>query len=182
MTDANGDPKTSSQSQPASSEEQTGGPTAASQDGSARGPGTDSDSTPHRATQYSSGGRGQKRIKGIAESVVSAQAKAYNSVFEAVGAIIIAALMGWFADDYFGTKPRYLIIGVIIGFAAFVLRLMRMAKAYQEALEAGDHEQQQQQQQQEQQQQQQQQQEQKRRDQHQDQGSQKRRESETEER
>jgi len=74
--------------------------------------------------------------------VVSAQAKAYNSVFEAVGAIIIAALMGWFADDYFDTKPRYLIIGVIIGFAAFVLRLMRMAKDYQASLEAseGSHE------------------------------------------
>jgi F0F1-type ATP synthase assembly protein I len=179
MTDANGDPKTSSQSQPASSEEQTGGPTAASQDGSARGPGTDPDSTPHRATQYSSGGRGQQRIKGIAESAVSAQAKAYNSVFEAVGAIIIAALMGWFADDYFGTKPRYLIIGVIIGFAAFVLRLMRMAKAYQEALEAGDHEQQQQQQQEQEQQEQQ---EQKQRDRHLDQGSQNRKESETEDR
>jgi F0F1-type ATP synthase assembly protein I len=168
MTNANGDPKTSSQSQPASSEEQTVGPTDASQHGSARGPGTDSDSTPNRATQPSSGGRGQRRIKSVAESVVSAQAKAYNSVFEAVGAIIIAILMGWFADDYFGTKPRYLIIGVIIGFAAFVLRLMRMAKAYQEALEAGDHEQQQQ--------------EQKRRDQHQEQGSQNRKESETEER
>jgi F0F1-type ATP synthase assembly protein I len=171
MTDANGDPKTSSQSQPASSEEQTGGPSAASQDGYARGPGTDPDSTPHRATQYSSGGRGQQRIKGIAESAVSAQAKVYNSVFEAVGAIIIAALMGWFADDYFGTKPRYLIIGVIIGFAAFVLRLMRMAKAYQEALEAGDHEKPREQQQ-----------EHTRRDQHQDQGSPNRKESETEDR
>jgi len=51
---------------------------------------------------------------------------------EAVLAIVIATLAGYWADAQFGTSPRWLIVGVIVGFGAFVLRLARMAKLIDE--------------------------------------------------
>jgi len=51
---------------------------------------------------------------------------------EAVFAILIAVGLGYWADSYFETEPRYLIIGAVIGFAAFVLRLFRMNELVQE--------------------------------------------------
>ena len=57
---------------------------------------------------------------------------AYQGAFEAVFAILIAALLGMLADDHFGTAPRYLLIGFVIGFASFVLRLVRLGRYLQE--------------------------------------------------
>ena len=58
----------------------------------------------------------------------SRQAVAYQGAFEAVFAILIAAFAGMLADDHFGTAPRYLLIGFAIGFASFVLRLVRLGR------------------------------------------------------
>jgi len=57
---------------------------------------------------------------------------AYQGAFEAVLAILIAAFLGKLADDHFGTAPRYLLIGFVIGFASFVLRLVRLGRYLQE--------------------------------------------------
>ena len=54
------------------------------------------------------------------------QAKAYEGAFEAVAAVVISALLGYWADDYFETTPWGLLIGVALGFAAMVLRLFRL--------------------------------------------------------
>ena len=54
------------------------------------------------------------------------QARAYQGAFEAVFAVLIAAGIGFLADRYYGTEPRYLMIGVGIGFGSFVLRLVRL--------------------------------------------------------
>jgi hypothetical protein len=51
---------------------------------------------------------------------------------EAIFAILIAVGLGYWADSYFETQPRYLIIGAVIGFAAFVLRLFRMGELVKE--------------------------------------------------
>jgi len=51
---------------------------------------------------------------------------AYAGAFEAVFAILIAIGLGYWADSSFGTAPRYLLVGAVLGFAAFVLRLVRM--------------------------------------------------------
>ena len=61
------------------------------------------------------------------------QGAAYQGAFEAVFAILIAALLGNLADDHFGTAPRYLLVGFVIGFAAFVLRLVRIGRTVQDA-------------------------------------------------
>ena len=56
------------------------------------------------------------------------QARAYQGAFEAVFSVLIAAGIGALADRHYGTEPRYLMIGVGIGFAAFVLRLVRLGR------------------------------------------------------
>jgi F0F1-type ATP synthase assembly protein I len=61
----------------------------------------------------------------------SRQAAAYQGSFEAVLAIPIAAVLGDLADDHFGTAPRYLLVGFAIGFASFVLRLVRLGRFLQ---------------------------------------------------
>ena len=55
-------------------------------------------------------------------------AAAYQGALEAVLAIAIAAGIGAWADRRWGTSPRWLIVGSVVGFAAFVLRLFRMRK------------------------------------------------------
>ena len=55
---------------------------------------------------------------------------------EAVFAILVAVGLGYWADSHFGTGPRYLIVGAVLGFTAFVLRLFRMAKLVEAAAES----------------------------------------------
>jgi F0F1-type ATP synthase assembly protein I len=62
----------------------------------------------------------------------SRQGAAYQGATEAVFAILIATLLGNWADDHFGTAPRYLLVGVVIGFASFVLRLVRLGRHLQD--------------------------------------------------
>lgn len=61
------------------------------------------------------------------------QARAYQGAFEAVFAVLIAAGIGFLADRYYGTEPRYLMIGVGIGFGSFVLRLVRLGRSHHES-------------------------------------------------
>jgi F0F1-type ATP synthase assembly protein I len=48
-----------------------------------------------------------------------------------VFAIPVAAGLGWLADRHFGSAPIGLLIGIGIGFAAFVLRLVRLGREMQ---------------------------------------------------
>jgi F0F1-type ATP synthase assembly protein I len=60
------------------------------------------------------------------------QGLAYQGGVEAVFAILIAAGIGYWADQHFGTLPLYLLIGMAIGFSAFVLRLLRLGRQLQQ--------------------------------------------------
>ena len=71
---------------------------------------------------------GSRRLKKLASSPGSAAGSAYQGAVEAVFAIVIATGVGYWADTRFGTSPRWLIVGTLVGFGAFVLRLARMAK------------------------------------------------------
>ena len=64
--------------------------------------------------------------------------RAYQGAFESVFAILVAAGIGYWADDRFGTTPRYLLIGIAIGFCSFVLRLLRLGRELHGANDAGD--------------------------------------------
>jgi F0F1-type ATP synthase assembly protein I len=59
-------------------------------------------------------------------------AKAYQAALEAVLAIPIAGGLGWWADRHFGTDPILLLVGLVLGFASFVQRLLRMRKLVEE--------------------------------------------------
>jgi F0F1-type ATP synthase assembly protein I len=52
--------------------------------------------------------------------------RAYQAAFEATVAVVVAGALGGFADQKFGTTPMLLIAGVLLGFGAFVLRLVRL--------------------------------------------------------
>ena len=72
----------------------------------------------HRTSEESGpGGRGILSRRG---------ARAYQWALEAVFSIPIAAGLGWWADRSFGTGPWGLLVGLALGFAAFVRRLVRM--------------------------------------------------------
>ena len=60
------------------------------------------------------------------------QGLAYQGSVEAVFAILIAAGVGYWADQHFGTSPRYLLIGMVVGFSAFVMRLLRLGRQLQQ--------------------------------------------------
>jgi F0F1-type ATP synthase assembly protein I len=54
------------------------------------------------------------------------QGIAYQGAVEAFVAILIAMGAGYWADQRFGTSPYLLLIGLGIGFGAFVQRLVRL--------------------------------------------------------
>jgi F0F1-type ATP synthase assembly protein I len=60
------------------------------------------------------------------------QGLAYQGGVEAVFAMLIATGLGYWVDQRFGTLPLYLLIGMAIGFSAFVLRLLRLGRQLQE--------------------------------------------------
>ena len=68
---------------------------------------------------------GRKRFERIASR---SGGGAYEGAFEAVGAILIATLLGYWFDQHYETTPTGLLVGAGIGFAAFVLRLVRLGK------------------------------------------------------
>jgi len=56
----------------------------------------------------------------------------YQGAFEAVIAILVSALFGYWLDGYFDTAPVFLLIGFAIGFASFTVRLVRLGRWVQE--------------------------------------------------
>jgi F0F1-type ATP synthase assembly protein I len=58
-------------------------------------------------------------------------ALAYQGAFEAVLSILIGAGLGAWADRAFGTSPILLLVGLVVGFGAFVLRLVRLGQKLQ---------------------------------------------------
>jgi len=56
------------------------------------------------------------------------QGLAYQGATEAFVAILICMGLGYWADHRFDTSPTFLLIGTGIGFASFVLRLLRLGR------------------------------------------------------
>jgi F0F1-type ATP synthase assembly protein I len=56
------------------------------------------------------------------------QGAVYQGAFEAVIALLVAALFGYWLDGYFDTAPWLLLIGTAIGFASFTVRLIRLGR------------------------------------------------------
>ncbi|MEZ4282913.1 MAG: AtpZ/AtpI family protein [Myxococcota bacterium] len=58
----------------------------------------------------------------------SAAGNAYQGAFEAVMAVLVGAGLGYWADVHWETTPVGVISGVVVGFAAMVLRLLRLGR------------------------------------------------------
>lgn len=76
---------------------------------------------------------GQKRLQRMANRSGGA---AYEGAFEAVGAILISTLLGYWFDQHYETEPTGTLVGAGIGFAAFVLRLVRLGRTLHGEAEA----------------------------------------------
>ena len=74
---------------------------------------------------------GRRRLTRMAGQANSTAGSAYQGAMESVLAIVIAVGVGYWVDVRFDTSPRGLLIGAVVGFAAFVLRLVRMGKLVQ---------------------------------------------------
>lgn len=57
--------------------------------------------------------------------------KAYQGAMEAVFAIPVGLGLGYLGDRSFGTYPTWLLVGGVVGFSAFVLRLVRLGREVQ---------------------------------------------------
>jgi ATP synthase protein I len=57
----------------------------------------------------------------------SGYAQAMKLSSEFISAVVVGGGLGWFVDQWFGTKPFGLIVFLLIGFAAGVLNVMRAA-------------------------------------------------------
>jgi len=71
---------------------------------------------------------GSRRLK---RAAARAGGGAYEGAFEAVGSILIAIGLGYWFDQHYETTPVGVLVGACIGFAAFVLRLLRMGRRLQ---------------------------------------------------
>lgn len=65
----------------------------------------------------------------------AAGSDAYQGAFEAIGAVLVGGGFGYWADLTWDTSPWGLLIGIGLGFAAMVLRLLRLGKELE--LESG---------------------------------------------
>ena len=56
------------------------------------------------------------------------QGIAYQGATEAFVAILICIGIGYWADRWLQTSPAFLLVGAAVGFASFVLRLVRLGR------------------------------------------------------
>jgi len=68
---------------------------------------------------------GRQRLQRVA---AQAGSDAYQGAFEAIGSVLIACAFGYWVDSRWDTRPFGLLIGAVVGFAAMVLRLIRLGK------------------------------------------------------
>lgn len=68
---------------------------------------------------------GRQRFK---RAAAAAGSEAYQGAFEAIGSVLIAGAFGYWVDYRWDTGPVGLLVGTAVGFAAMVLRLVRLGK------------------------------------------------------
>ena len=82
----------------------------------------------------------EEKARAAKEREVRGQGLAYQAALEAVFAILICAGGGYWVDSRLGTSPWGLVVGTVIGFTSFVLRLLRLGRQLEaRAGEAGHH-------------------------------------------
>jgi F0F1-type ATP synthase assembly protein I len=72
-----------------------------------------------------------KPLRSERELRVRRAGTAYQATFEAVFAILIGVGLGYWVDASFDSSPWGLLAGFALGFGAFALRLVRLARQLQ---------------------------------------------------
>lgn len=72
------------------------------------------------------------------EKLTRQGAAAYQGAIEAVLALLICVGVGYWADQRFGTAPRWITVGTVVGFGSFVLRLLRMRRLFEAPPDSDD--------------------------------------------
>ncbi len=78
---------------------------------------------------------GRERFK---RAAAAAGSEAYQGAFEAIGSVLIAGAFGYWVDYRWDTAPVGLLVGTAVGFAAMVLRLVRLGKEIHPELPGSD--------------------------------------------
>ena len=60
----------------------------------------------------------------------SEESRGYAIGVEFVGAVLVGGLLGWFLDQWLGTKPWLMIVLLLLGFAAGVRNALRRSKQF----------------------------------------------------
>jgi F0F1-type ATP synthase assembly protein I len=68
---------------------------------------------------------GRQRLK---RASARAGNEAYQGAFEAVGAVLLGCGVGFWVDGRWDTSPWGVLVGAVVGFAAMVLRLVRLGQ------------------------------------------------------
>ena len=68
---------------------------------------------------------GRQRLK---RAAAAAGSEAYQGAFEAIGSVLVAGGFGYWVDYQWETAPYGMLVGTAVGFAAMVLRLVRLGK------------------------------------------------------
>lgn len=82
--------------------------------------------------------KGEKADKAEKDGTSGRAGKAYQRAVEAVLAIPIAIGIGYFVDGQLGSSPYGLLIGAVLGFAAFIRRLVSMRSLVETPPPGGD--------------------------------------------
>jgi F0F1-type ATP synthase assembly protein I len=80
---------------------------------------------------------GRERFK---RAAAAAGSEAYQGAFEAIGSVLIAGAFGYWVDYRWDTAPVGLLVGTAVGFAAMVLRLIRLGKEIHPDSDSGSEE------------------------------------------
>ena len=83
-------------------------------------------------------GRPDEREQADRRRQTRRQGQAYQAAFEAVVAILIASGIGYWVDSRYDTSPWGLLLGTALGFASFVIRLLRLGRQRHEAEAGGE--------------------------------------------
>jgi F0F1-type ATP synthase assembly protein I len=82
----------------------------------------------HRPRRSSDSDESDESKRGAKERETRSQSAVYQGAFEAVAALLVAAGFGYWLDDTFDTAPTLLLIGTVLGFTSFTVRLVRLGR------------------------------------------------------
>ncbi len=93
-------------------------------------PGNRSDELDKLEARIAAARKGQEPKRGRQGEKFTAAGTAWRMTLELVVGVLVGAAMGWGLDELLGTKPAFLIVFILLGFAAGIRTVMRSAEEF----------------------------------------------------